>query len=254
MAGDGAEAPAAQSRLHGLPPIIGDWPRVLVLGSFPSLASLAAGQYYAHPRNQFWRIVGAVLDTDLYHADYVVRCDVARAAGIAIWDSYATCVRPGSLDSAIRDTVPTDVAGLIRNSAQAETMGVPPAGEKSALAEAMDIPPAGEMSALAETVDVPPAGEMSALAETVDVPPAGEKSALAGRHPAGYAGIVRVCFNGKSAARRESEIAALGIETVVLPSTSPAHAGMPFEEKLVRWRAALTLCGRASFSVGAPRD
>lgn len=155
--------------LRGLAPIVDPRAEVLILGSFPSTASLAAQQYYAHPRNPFWKILGAVIGQPLADRPYVERIERVQAAGIAIWDVYAACEREGSLDSAIRGAVPNDLAALQRSA------------------------------------------------------------------PA----LRRACFNGRTAARRVKEIAALGLAVHVLPSTSPAHAGMRYEEKLARWRAAL---------------
>ncbi len=142
---------------------------MLILGSFPSAASLAAQAYYAHPQNQFWRVLGAVIGQPLKELDYAARLQAVRDTGIAIWDIYASCARAGSLDSAIRDAVANDFSAL-------------------------------------------------------------QESAPALR---------RICFNGRTAAKRLREIEALGYEAVVLPSTSPAHAGMTFEEKLARWRDGL---------------
>jgi hypoxanthine-DNA glycosylase len=142
---------------------------VLILGSFPSTASLSAQQYYAHPQNQFWRVLGAVIGQPLKEMDYPARVRAVQAAGIAIWDVFGSCERAGSLDSAIRDAQPNDLRTL-------------------------------------------------------------QKSAPALR---------RICFNGRMAAKRIREVEALGFEASVLPSTSPAHAGMSFAEKLARWRAAL---------------
>lgn len=98
--------------LHGLPPRIDAAARTLILGSFPSAASLAAQQYYAHKQNQFWRIMGALLDVPLFDMDYEARWPHLHAAGIAVWDVYATCEREGSLDSDIRLGVPNDFAQL----------------------------------------------------------------------------------------------------------------------------------------------
>ena len=98
--------------LYGLPPKIDAQARTLILGSFPSAASLAAGQYYAHRQNQFWRILGALINQPLYQMDYASRWPHVQAAGIAIWDVYATCEREGSLDSDIRMGVPNDFASL----------------------------------------------------------------------------------------------------------------------------------------------
>lgn len=160
--------------LRGLPPIIDERARVLILGSFPSEASLAAAQYYAHPRNQFWKILGEILGLPLTDMDYAAKQAAVKAAGLAIWDVYRSCERLGSLDAAIRNGVPNDFASLT-------------------------------------------------------------KSALAGRHP-----LRRVCFNGRTAGRFAPRLAALGFETLILPSTSPANAGWSYADKLAAWRAALT--------------
>ena len=99
--------------LVGLPPVADAHTRLLVLGSFPSVASLAAGQYYAHPRNQFWPLVGALLGEDLAALPYAERLERVRRRGLGIWDVYAACRREGSLDSAIEDARPNDLAGLV---------------------------------------------------------------------------------------------------------------------------------------------
>jgi hypoxanthine-DNA glycosylase len=109
---------AGAARLTGLPPLIGPGARVLILGSFPSEASLAARQYYAHKQNQFWRILGAVLGQPVTTMDYAAKQAAVTAAGIAIWDVYASCERAGSLDSAIRNAWPNDF-GALRKSAVA---------------------------------------------------------------------------------------------------------------------------------------
>lgn len=86
--------------LEGFAPILGARPRVLVLGSMPSVASLAAQGYYAHPRNRFWPLLAHLLGRDL-PAEYAQREALARDGGVAIWDVLARCRRRGSLDSAI---------------------------------------------------------------------------------------------------------------------------------------------------------
>ena len=100
------------NRLTGLAPVIDARARVLILGSFPSAASLAAQHYYAHPQNQFWRILGAILAVPLVEMDYAARLDAVQSAGIAIWDVCGHCTREGSLDSAIRDVQPNDFGKL----------------------------------------------------------------------------------------------------------------------------------------------
>ena len=103
---------AAGPVLEGLPPVIDGRARVLILGSFPSVASLAAGEYYAHGRNQFWPLLEAVLGSPLVGRPYAERLDSVRAAGLAIWDVYASCTRSGSLDAAIRAGVVNDFGRL----------------------------------------------------------------------------------------------------------------------------------------------
>ena len=159
--------------LRGLPPVLDAGVRVLVLGSFPSAASLAAGQYYAHRQNQFWPIVAVVIGRPLMAMDYADRLDAVRAAGIGIWDVFGACRRQGSLDAAIRDGQANDFSSLKTNAPR----------------------------------------------------------------------LGRVCFNGRTPGRLAPRLAALGYETFILPSTSPAHAGMCFEAKLAAWREALTYPG-----------
>ncbi len=142
---------------------------MLVLGSFPSVASLKARQYYAHPQNRFWVILGDVLGCDLRAMPYRDRIAGVKRAGIAIWDAYGACEREGSLDSAIRNSEFNDFARLLTRAPR----------------------------------------------------------------------ITRACFNGATAARAVRHLAVFGLETVVLPSTSPANAAQDYAYKLARWRAAL---------------
>ncbi len=76
--------------------------RVLILGSMPGEASLAAGQYYAHAQNLFWRILGEITGA-APSLPYVARARALKASGIALWDVLESCAREGSLDSAIDD-------------------------------------------------------------------------------------------------------------------------------------------------------
>ena len=165
-----------ERRVRGFPPIVGRAPRVLVLGSMPGVASLAAGEYYAHPRNRFWPIMAALVGFDP-EAGYPRRARAIARAGIAVWDVVASCIRPGSLDAAIVDD------SIVAN----------------------------------------------------------DFAAFLGR----YRRIERVCFNGRRAEaawRRhvlERLPAARQLEYRLLPSTSPAHAGMGYRDKLRIWRNAL---------------
>src|SRR5574337_436607 len=109
-----ARAPRA-ARLRGLPPLVCADTRLLVLGSFPGAASLAARQYYAHPRNQFWPILSAFKDwatTEIYTVSYEKRSKWVLAHGLGVWDVYGACEREGSLDSRIRDPELNDFGAL----------------------------------------------------------------------------------------------------------------------------------------------
>ena len=99
--------------LVGLAPIARRDARLLVLGSFPGVASLQSQQYYAHTRNLFWPILSSLWGTDLLGLPYAQRVAQAQRRGLAIWDVYAACRREGSLDSAIEDAQPNDLAGLV---------------------------------------------------------------------------------------------------------------------------------------------
>ena len=77
--------------------------RLLILGSLPGEISLAHAQYYAHPRNQFWRLMEAVIETPLAQAAYPERLEILLAAGVGVWDVIASAERRGSLDTNIRN-------------------------------------------------------------------------------------------------------------------------------------------------------
>jgi hypoxanthine-DNA glycosylase len=138
----------------------------LILGSFPSEASLAARQYYAHPRNQFWRLLGDLLDEPLAALPYPARLQRVLSHRLGIWDVLAACERAGSLDSAIVNERANRFERLQR---------------------------------------------------------------LAPR-------LRDVAFNGQAAGRYARLFAAAGYRVRVLPSTSPAHAGRSYEQKLALWR------------------
>jgi hypoxanthine-DNA glycosylase len=85
---------------HGFPPILGDQPEVLILGTMPSVASLQAQQYYGHPRNAFWWIMAQLFHFD-HELPYPARVEHLKQNRVAVWDVIDSCHRPGSLDSRI---------------------------------------------------------------------------------------------------------------------------------------------------------
>lgn len=101
-----------ENRIRGIPPVAGTHPSVLVLGSFPSAMSLAAGEYYANPRNRFWAVMEDLLNIDhtLPYREHLSRLD---HRGVALWDVIGACTREGSGDGAIRDPVPNDIPGFL---------------------------------------------------------------------------------------------------------------------------------------------
>lgn len=98
----------ASPLLTGLPAVLDRHIRILILGSFPGEASLSHQQYYAHPRNQFWRLLSAVLDEDLAGLPYCDRLTRLLGHRIGLWDVIDVCAREGSLDSAIRHAKAND--------------------------------------------------------------------------------------------------------------------------------------------------
>lgn len=164
-------------RSQGFAAVVSAECRVLVLGTLPGPESLRRQQYYAQPRNAFWRILG-----DLYGAGpdlaYEARLEVLRKHGIALWDVCGSAQRPSALDA---DIVP-------------------------------------------ESIEL---NDFAALYRE-------------------FPRIERVCFNGRTAAelyrRRVLPRLAAAQQALVLvslPSTSPAHAVMRYEEKRERWRVGL---------------
>ena len=94
-------------------PVVDTETRLLILGSLPGDASLKAAQYYAHPRNAFWPLIGGVLGEDLAGQPYEKRIERLKARGVGLWDVIASAERSGSLDAAIRSPEAADLRGLI---------------------------------------------------------------------------------------------------------------------------------------------
>lgn len=101
------------TRKRAFAPVVDAETRLLILGSLPGDASLAADQYYAHPQNGFWRLVGGVIGRDLAALPYDDRLAALKEAGVGLWDVIAEAERVGSLDTAIRLSAPADLVALI---------------------------------------------------------------------------------------------------------------------------------------------
>jgi hypoxanthine-DNA glycosylase len=99
----------------GLPPIARPDARLFLLGSLPGDASLAARRYYAHPTNQFWRLLGAAIGEELHALDYDARLERLAERRIGLWDVIASASRPGSLDQAIREAEHNQIEHLLRD-------------------------------------------------------------------------------------------------------------------------------------------
>ena len=150
--------------------------KILILGSMPGQKSLDENQYYAHPRNSFWKIMASIYDFDIDFS-YEKRCIELTKNQVALWDVMQHCIRPGSLDSAIVNDsiIPNDFNSFLKT----------------------------------------------------------------------YKDINLIAFNGQKAAQtfksKVMKSLEVDIKTVTLPSTSPAHASMSFEEKLRVWSNNLSL-------------
>ena len=107
----------------GFPPCVDEGCRVLVLGSMPSVKSLAESQYYAHPQNRFWPMMTKILTgEDVPPARYEDRLMMLRTHQIALWDAIASCKREGSLDSAIHEEVGNDFTAFLKRWPHIDTI------------------------------------------------------------------------------------------------------------------------------------
>ncbi|UUR08075.1 DNA-deoxyinosine glycosylase [Sphingomonas glaciei] len=111
--GHGGAANMIGALKHGLPPVVRADARLLVLGSLPGEASLQAGRYYAHPRNQFWRLMEGVAGEPLEGLNYGERLERLVERRIALWDVIHAARRSGSLDGAMREIEARDLTGFV---------------------------------------------------------------------------------------------------------------------------------------------
>jgi TDG/mug DNA glycosylase family protein len=157
---------------EGLRSLYGTTPRVLILGSFPSVLSLAHGEYYGNPKNRFWAVMEELftIPATLPYPERTLRLTQEK---VALWDVVRGCRREGSADSRIRNPVPNDIAGFVR------------------------------------------------------------------AHPS----VRLVALNGSTAGQLYHRFTDIpGILSITLPSTSPANAAMPFEDKVRVWDVVRTAC------------
>lgn len=96
---------------------------MLILGSLPGEASLAARRYYAHPHNQFWRLVGAVIGRDIVSLGYEDRLAALRSSTIGVWDTVASARRQGSLDGALREVEGNALGELVASLPRLRAIG-----------------------------------------------------------------------------------------------------------------------------------
>jgi len=99
-------------KIHSFPPVLPEHPRVLILGSMPSRKSLEKEEYYGHPRNHFWIIMTGLFGEAVPEM-YEEKKQLLIRHGIALWDVYASCFRPGSLDRDISQPEYNDISGLL---------------------------------------------------------------------------------------------------------------------------------------------
>lgn len=98
---------------RSFPPVVDHHTRLLILGSLPGEESLRQARYYAHPRNHFWRLIGAVIGRELEALGYDERLQALLNARVGLWDVVASANRRGSLDAAIRDHAPNPLSDLL---------------------------------------------------------------------------------------------------------------------------------------------
>lgn len=99
----------------GLPPVAGSDATIFILGSLPGDASLAARRYYAHPTNQFWRLLGGAIGEELQPLPYDERLRRLAERRIGLWDVIASASRRGSLDQAIREAEHNRIEHLLHD-------------------------------------------------------------------------------------------------------------------------------------------
>ena len=109
---------------QGLPPVARSDARLFLLGSLPGDASLTAAQYYAHPRNAFWKLVGAVLGEELAELEYPDRLQRLQERRIGLWDAIGSASRRGSLDQSIKEAAENPLADYLAGFPDLQAVGL----------------------------------------------------------------------------------------------------------------------------------
>lgn len=115
--------PSLAASVTGLPPIIPERCTLLLLGSLPGRASLAAARYYGHPRNHFWILMEQVIGAPLVALDYAARLERLGACGVGLWDVIGSARRESSLDGDIRDAVHNPLRPLVERLPHLRAIG-----------------------------------------------------------------------------------------------------------------------------------
>ncbi|MCB8817442.1 DNA-deoxyinosine glycosylase [Desulfosporosinus shakirovi] len=101
------------SQVSSFKPIVDERSRILILGSMPGVESLRLQEYYANPRNQFWKLIYALFELEPSRS-FEERVSFVKSKGIALWDVIENCLREGSLDSAIKEEKVNNFRGLFK--------------------------------------------------------------------------------------------------------------------------------------------
>ncbi|MEN4761092.1 DNA-deoxyinosine glycosylase [Chryseobacterium sp. C39-AII1] len=110
-----------QDRIFSFPPIIDKDSKIIILGSIPGVKSLEKQQYYAHPQNKFWKIIFELFNEN-FTEDYTERINVLKKHHIALWDVIDSCERKGSLDSEIKNEEANQIAELLEEFPNIQTI------------------------------------------------------------------------------------------------------------------------------------
>lgn len=105
--------PTPEKLEHPFPPIVFNDSQILILGSFPSIESFEKSFYYAHPRNQFWKIMSAISHYPINNRDQ--KTWLLKEMKFAVWDMVASCSRDNSLDSSLEDIEVNNIASFLES-------------------------------------------------------------------------------------------------------------------------------------------